>query len=309
MLWDTAIEGYWLEKRKNVSPATYDDYSRTFRRFADYHRTDLPPVEHIGAVHVRAYLNHLKDEKHLSDKSLLNAWVALSSFWTWAETELNLTHIIRGRVARPRYRRPAIEPYTRSDINAMLNVAGKNAPWTSKRGHHVEERRSTAHRDRAILLTLLDTGVRASELCSLLISDYDPKTGRLHIRHGKFDKSRYVWAGDAARKAIWRHLADYPDAKPGLPLFATRTAQPLDRNNLRKMITACAKRAGVSDATVHKFRHTFAITFLRNGGTVLELQRLLGHERMDTLKIYVTLAESDLSAAQRRSSPADNWKL
>jgi integrase/recombinase XerD len=309
MHWDTAIEGYWLEKRKNVSAATYDDYSRTFRRFADYHGADLPPVEHIGALHVRAYLTHLRDDNHLSDKSLLNAWVALSSFWTWAEQELNLPHIIRSRVARPRYRRPAIEPYSRADINAMLNVVGRNAGWTSKHGHNVEERRSTAHRDRAILLVLLDTGIRASELCALLVSDYETKAGRLHIRHGKGDKSRYVYAGDATRKALWRHLADRPDARPDAPLFPTRTDQPLNRTNLLKMINACAKRAGVAAGNVHKFRHTFAITFLRNGGTVLELQRLLGHERMDTLKIYVTLAESDLSAAQRRASPADNWKL
>jgi integrase/recombinase XerD len=188
-------------------------------------------------------------------------------------------------------------------------MIAKNAAWTSKHGKYVEESRSTGLRDRAILLTLLDTGVRASELCDLRIFDYDLKTGRLHVRKGKGDKSRYVWAGEATRKAIWRFLASRPDAKPEHPLFPTRTDQPLDRSNLLKMISACAKRAGVIAANVHKFRHTFAITFLRNGGTVLELQRLLGHERVDTLKIYVTLAESDLSAAQRRASPADNWKL
>lgn len=308
MLWQTALEGYWLEKRRSFSPGTIADYEGTFRRFAAYHGADLPPVEHIGAVHVRTYLDDIK-ARGLSDKSVLNAWVALSSFWTWAETELGIAHIIRGRVTRPKYRRPAIEPYSRADINAMLNVVGKNAPWTTKTGRRVEERRSTAHRDRAILLVLLDTGIRASELCDLRTADYDPKSGRLHIRHGKGDKSRFVWCGAAARKAVWRHLADRPAVQPADPLFATRTNQPLDRNNLRHMIESCAQRAGVFGATVHKFRHTFAITFLRNGGTPLELQRLLGHERMDTLKIYVTLAESDLSEAQRRASPADNWNL
>ena len=60
---------------------------------------------------------------------------------------------------------------------------------------------------------------------------------------------------------------------------------------------------------LHRFRHTFAVQFLRNGGNVFELQRILGHERMDTLHIYVTLAQSDLAAAQRAHSPADNWRL
>jgi integrase/recombinase XerD len=308
MQWETAIDGYWLEKRKQFSTATVADYSGTFRRFADYHGADLPPVEHIGALHVRTYLNYLKD-KNLSDKTILNAWIALSSLWTWLEQELGLPHIIRGRVARPKYRRPAIQPYTKAELNAMLNVVGKNAAWTSKHGKHVTEARSTAHRDRTLLLILVDTGIRATELCDLTIADYEPKAGRLHVRHGKGNKSRHLWLGDTARKALWRYLADRTDAKPTDPLIATRTNTALDRNNLRRLIGRCARRAGINGANVHKFRHTFAINFLRNGGSTLELQRLLGHENIQTLQIYVILADADLQAAQRRASPADNWDL
>lgn len=75
------------------------------------------------------------------------------------------------------------------------------------------------------------------------------------------------------------------------------------------MIVATAARAGVSHANVHKFRHTFAITFLRNGGNVLELQKLLGHERMETVRTYAELAAMDLANAQAHASPADNWGL
>ena len=308
MDWQKAVEGYWLEKRTLVTKATIDDYSGTFRRFAAYHGDELPPFEYIGAVHVRAYLTHIRDSGR-SAKSALNAWVALSSLWTWAEKELETLHVIRGRVARPKYKRPPIEPYSRSEVNAMLHTVGRAAAWTSKHGRHVEERRDTAARDRAILVVLLDTGIRASELCDLVVEDYDTKNGRLHIRDGKGNKGRFVWLGEAARKALWRYQADRGDAQPTDPLFATRSNQPLDRNNLRHMIERCAKRAGVTKANVHRFRHSFAINFLRNGGSVLELQRLLGHERMETLRIYVTLAESDLREAQRKASPADNWDL
>ena len=54
---------------------------------------------------------------------------------------------------------------------------------------------------------------------------------------------------------------------------------------------------------------TFAINYLRNGGNVLELARLMGHSRTETLQIYVDLAQTDLQDAQRRASPADNWRL
>ena len=60
---------------------------------------------------------------------------------------------------------------------------------------------------------------------------------------------------------------------------------------------------------VHRFRHTFAINFLRNGGNLLALQDLLGHERLDRVRIYAKMAEIDLERQQTSASPADRWKL
>lgn len=59
----------------------------------------------------------------------------------------------------------------------------------------------------------------------------------------------------------------------------------------------------------HRFRHTFAITFLRNGGNTFALQKLLGHEELSTVLKYVKLAETDIKAAQAAASVVDNWRL
>ena len=83
----------------------------------------------------------------------------------------------------------------------------------------------------------------------------------------------------------------------------------LDRNNLRHMLSRNGKVAGVANVHPHRFRHTFAVEFLRNGGNVFELQQVLGHEQLSTVQRYVRLAEIDLESAGRRGSPADNWKL
>src|SRR5690606_25728239 len=112
-------------------------------------------------------------------------------------------------------------------------------------------------------------------------------SGKLTIRHGKGNKRRYVFLGQSARQIVWRYLATRKRQRPNDPLFATRIGTPIDRYALLNMVSRTAARAGVSGANVHKFRHTFAITFLRNGGNVLQLQKLLGHERMETLRIYV----------------------
>jgi integrase/recombinase XerD len=59
----------------------------------------------------------------------------------------------------------------------------------------------------------------------------------------------------------------------------------------------------------HRFRHTFAIQFLRNGGNIFALQQLLGHSSLEMVKHYAQLAEMDLENAATHSSPADNWRL
>jgi integrase/recombinase XerD len=159
------------------------------------------------------------------------------------------------------------------------------------------------------MLLMVDSGIRVSELTALKVGDYDRKRGQLVIQHGKGDKKRVIYVGETARQAIWRYLATRGSLLPGDPLFATGDGRPMDRFSIQKMIHRAGQRAGVKNAYPHRFRHTFAINFLRNGGNLLALQDLLGHERLDTVKIYARLAEVDLEQAQKNASPADNWRL
>ena len=304
---DTAFQGFWLARKRTLSANTIRDYSLTFRRLRAYlGNRDLPGI-HSADIH--KFLNYLQKRHKLSDKSLANVWIALSAFWTWAELELEFPHIIRHKIPCPRYRLPPIEPYTETEIRSMIAACDHKAAWRTRNGRRARSQRPSALREKAILITLIDTGLRASELCNLVLRDYDPNQGRLTILHGKGNKKRVVFLGQIAHKQLWRYLATRPDARPADPLFATRTNTPIDRNNLRRILQNIGRIAGVIGVTVHRFRHTYAINFLRNGGNLLELQRLLGHERIDTLQIYVTLAQSDLAAAQRTASPADNWSL
>lgn len=302
----SAIEGYWLESKRNLSPNTVRDYDLTFRRLVAY--TKDMEFEQITSDTLRKFLDYIAKKYKLANKTLANIWIALSALWSWAEAELNAPHILRKQIARPSYHLPAIEPYSRTEVAAILEHCEKTTR-RSKHGIPYAARRPTAQRDRTLITILLDTGIRASELTALLISDYDSQRGRLLIRHGKGNKQRAIFLGNVSRKLLWKFLATRECPKPTDPIFTTGDGTSLDRNDLRHIIQRIAKNAGVTGATIHRFRHTFAINFLRNGGNLLQLKEMLGHEQMETLRIYAKLAEIDLAVAQSIASPADNWKL
>lgn len=307
MQFEVAVQMYWMEKRRNVSDCTVADYTVTFRRFGEFVKGK--EIEAVTANDVRKFLTHIEREYDLGKKTVCNAWVALSSFWTWAKGELEIEHVIHGKIERPQFRKPQIEAYTEDEARAMLAACEFAAGWNTKAGKATKSRKPDALRDVAVIFVLLDSGVRASELTEFKVQDYAENQGRLMVEHGKGDKSRVVFLGQKARRALRAYLKTRPGAKLGQPLFVTRSGEALGRSELLHMIQRTAKRAGVVKANVHKFRHTFAINFLRNGGGVLQLQELLGHEKLDTVRIYVKLAEIDLAGAQRQASPADNWRL
>jgi integrase/recombinase XerD len=176
-------------------------------------------------------------------------------------------------------------------------------------------RRPSANHDTALILVLLDTGIRASELCALKIEDVDLATGRVEIRHGveggaKGGKGRTIYLGKASRRALWRYPASRDDGQAGeAPLFVTSSGRLMRPSILRHLLTRLGDKAGVFKAYPHKFRHAFAITYLRSGGDVFTLQQILGHSSLDTVRLYARIAQSDVAQAHRRASPVDNWRL
>lgn len=89
-----AFEGYWLARRRDFSQNTINDYSVTFKRFAKH--IGSQPVADITPSDLHAFLNAVQKRHRLKAKTMANIWAALSSFFTWAETELKIAHPIRG---------------------------------------------------------------------------------------------------------------------------------------------------------------------------------------------------------------------
>jgi integrase/recombinase XerD len=77
-----------------------------------------------------------------------------------------------------------VEPFRKEKVEAPLKVGDSCQEAKTNDRHKFTMRRVTGFRDKAIVLVLVDSGMRASELCSLRIGDYDAQTGKVQIRHG-----------------------------------------------------------------------------------------------------------------------------
>jgi integrase/recombinase XerD len=190
-------------------------------------------------------------------------------------------------------------PFSEDQIRALLGV--------------IDTKSHIGFRNWAIILTLLDTGMRVSELTDLKMNDVNLAQRCLKVL-GKGNKERIVPIGVTVQRAIAKYLNKYRPS-PLYPLsdnlFLSRDGMPLTPNGVQSMIEKYANSAGITGvrASPHTFRHTFAITYLRNGGDVFTLQRILGHETLDMVRQYVCLAQYDLQEAHLRCSPVDNLKI
>lgn len=88
--------------------------------------------------------------------------------------------------------------------------------------------------------------------------------------------------GKSARRFLWRYLVDRDDGNdPDAPLFAGKFNRPFNRDALRQLINSLGAKVGIKKCHPHRFRHTFAITYLRSGGDIFTLKALLGHGSLD----------------------------
>jgi integrase/recombinase XerD len=301
-----AIEGYLLyADARRLSVHTIADYTNTIRKFRAFLGGD-PPIAGIAAGQVRTFLASLE----VSKKTVLNYHTGLSALWTWAVQErLVEQHILR-QVDRPDPEKPAINPFTKSDIEVMIKVCNRSRAYTRPGKRECTHARPTALRDKAIILLLVDTGIRASELCKLSTENTDLKNRRVTVQ-GKGSKERVLPVSARTAQIIWRYLNDRRPTPRcnNNRLFLNKDGMPLTRDALRHLITSLGHRAGVAKAHPHRFRHTFAIQFLRNGGNGYVLQTLLGHSTMEMVRIYLKIARQDVEESHRHASPVDNWGL
>jgi len=269
---------------ERLSPNTLADYQNTYKCFVKFIGGEKK-VGEIEAKDIRAFLASLV---HLSKKTVKNYWIGLSSLWSWAVMEgYAAEHVVR-RVRPPKPEVKVVDPMSKEDVCRLLDA---NSLYQL--------------RNRAIIYVLVDSGIRATELCELKLDDISSVTLKVH---GKGDREREVPLSDRS----WRAMMDYlhsRDHADDHALFVSARGRALTRSGLYQVLRKLGESVGVERAYPHRMRHTFAINYLRNGGDVYTLMKILGHSSMEMTKKYLAIANADIEVAHRRASPVKGWGL
>jgi integrase/recombinase XerC/integrase/recombinase XerD len=280
---------YVAKEAQGVSKSYLTMLRTELSRFRDYLAdAGITSVLDVKPSHVRAYL--LSVSEHRNAGGLHIVFRCIKTFLRWYADELDAPQVAAmvGKVKPPKLPDEPLEPVSLDVVRALIAVCGKDAAGL---------------RDKAIMLTMLDTGIRVSELCGLDMGDVNLSNGMTIIRKGKGSKSRTVVIGAKARRDLLRYLRVRGDA-PGA-LFLTVAGGRLCRHAITSMLRRRAKAADVPPPGPHDFRRAFALLSLRAGCDILSLQRLMGHANLTILHRYVKLTQDDLAAAHARTSPVD----
>lgn len=266
----------------NVSPATISWYTHAFKWLP----CESPSQEQLKDTVLRMREQGLKATGCNAAIRAINAYLHWSSSAGGRKCGPGCGHPRIPQLKEPQLVLPT---FTTAQVTRLLN-------WKPKAKHF--------HQRRLHLLTLLllDTGCRITEALTLRVLDLDFDNMLLTL-DGKGRKQRIIPFSFQLRKALHRFIADF-DRKPESLLFATRENTRVNRMTALRGVKILCSQLGFDapPRTLHSFRHTFAIHYLRKGGSVFHLQKVLGHSSLEMTRRYANLMTEDLQAVHERVS-------
>ena len=225
----------------------------------------------------------------IADRTLLGYAKVIKTFLSWLGREDEYEDIVNSNLYRkiemPKLEEKVMVIYTPQQIAAMLKTCEQ------------EGSKELQIRNKAIVSVLIDTGIRASELLKLQIRDvHFSAQGNEHylLIHGKGRKEREVPIGEKAATILRRYIKRYRGNSQETSIFLSVKGGSLQYQGLDHFIEKVTANVGITGQTrkIHRFRHTFAVRFLENGGEIKTLSILMGHASVTTTEIYLKALKS-----------------
>jgi integrase/recombinase XerD len=295
-----------LQRQRQASPhtiAAYRDAIRLLVVYAADHAAKAPSaidLADLDAPLIGAFLNHLEADRNNNVRTRNTRLAAVHSLFRHAALHRpDDAAIIQRVLAIPpkRFDRALVTYLTEEEITALL-AAPDRGTWTGRRDH-------------AMLMLACQTGLRASELIHLTVSDVHLGTGAHVSCLGKGRKQRITPLTTATVTTLRAWLAER-GGLPTEPLFPTRRGAPLSRDGLQRRLaiyTAAAARTCLTlrgkQISPHVLRHSAAMRLLAAGVDTTVIALWLGHENVATTQIYIHADLALKEKALTRTAPQD----
>lgn len=301
------IEGFRLScQTEGKSPKTTEWYTSFMTRFRLFLESEQLPtaLSSITKNHIREFILYLqtkaktpRGEKPLSGATIQGYVRAIRAFFSWADREGYMVSGQIGRIPIPKANTKVINTFTYEQINKLAGICQLS--------------NGNGHRNLTVLLLLLDTGIRVSELVNIELEDVNIAEGYIKIIVAKGGKERIVPIGSMVQKSLWKYINAYrpqPFTQQIIRLFLSDKGLPLTKSGIQQMLRRYGRRAGLTSVrcSPHTFRHTFAKNYLLNGGDIFSLQKILGHSSLASVRVYLNLFAADVKKQHLRFSPVDN---
>ena len=239
----------------------------------------------LKPVHVVNYLGKCKQEGK-SDSSINRYYMSIRSYCRFLRKSKLVEFDLTEDVTPPRNIQKAPRVPTVDEMDRILVQPNTDT--------------ESGTRDRAILVLLYSSGLRATELCDLKIEDF--KENGIMVKCGKRSKTRTVPVTVEAAIAINVYIEKYRGKSKGY-LFLTQMGKPLRRQLLSSTVSRYAKKAGVEDVTTHTLRHACATHLLDEGADLRLIQEVLGHSSIASTQRYTHLSSTKMQEMFQQFHP------
>jgi integrase/recombinase XerD len=286
-----------LHAERGLAANTRDAYRRDLADLIDHLRPLGRSLDTATADDFRGYLQQQSRNKQ-STKTVARRLAAIRVYLRFCETCGTPKREILDQLERPKPERDLPMVMSADQVAKLIN-----APLEPANGKLPDR---FALRDVAILELLYASGLRATELCTIKLSDLNLQVGALRV-FGKGSKERVVPMGKAAIGALQLYIME---CRPSLLkgrrsdlVFLSRAGKPFDRISLWNLVRKHAKELLQSQIGPHVLRHCFATHLLSGGADLRIVQELLGHSDVTTTQIYTHVDTARLRKVHKQFHP------
>lgn len=283
----------YLRYERYRSPMTLESYSVSLREFEDYFRSLDSGLswQTVDEDVVRDWMEHLMDGG-MEASSVGTRFAALRSLYRYALARHLVERDPTYRVELPKQRKRLPTFVKESEMNRLLD----DLPWGTS---------FLEVRDKTIIMTFYETGIRLSELTGLDDVDIDCDNRQLKVT-GKGDKQRVVPFGEELAVALGRYVAcrDKEVSRKCDALFVTVKGNRMKAYDVRLRVKAKLSLVSTQKKlSPHVLRHSFATAMLNNGASIESVRRLLGHASASTTEVYTHTTFEQLRRVYKDAHP------